>query len=329
MVERPSPLSLSRQCELLGLSRAALYYRPIEVDAYELELMALIDRQYLRTPFYGSRRMAAWLQTQGHTVNRKRVQRLMQRMGLVAIYQRPRTSRPAPEHRIYPYLLRGLSIQRVHHVWAADITYIPMARGFLYLVAVMDWVSRYVLAWRLSNMLDASFCIEALEEALSQGRPEIFNTDQGSQFTDDDFTGVLRAHGIAISMDGRGRFADNIFVERLWRSLKYEEVYLKAYENVTQARQGIAAYFEFYNHQRLHQALGYRTRARCSMKPTSLPTRRGEKTLARAPRYRHNEMHTRAGFPTLGSSDRCLKDRVHRRSHRRQPIKYKRHLKPT
>ena len=259
MVERPSPLSLSRQCELLGLSRAALYYRPIEVDAYELELMALIDRQYLRTPFYGSRRMAAWLQTQGHTVNRKRVQRLMQRMGLVAIYQRPRTSRPAPEHRIYPYLLRGLSIQRVHHVWAADITYIPMARGFLYLVAVMDWVSRYVLAWRLSNMLDASFCIEALEEALSQGRPEIFNTDQGSQFTDDDFTGVLRAHGIAISMDGRGRFADNIFVERLRRSLKYEEVYLKAYENVTQARHGIAAYFEFYNHQRPHQALRYRT----------------------------------------------------------------------
>lgn len=259
MVERPGPLSLSRQCELLGLSRAAFYYQPVEVDAYELELMALIDRQYLRTPFYGSRRMAAWLQTQGHAVNRKRVQRLMQRMGLVAIYQRPRTSRAAPEHRIYPYLLRGLSIQRVHHVWAADITYIPMARGFLYLVAVMDWVSRYVLAWRLSNMLDASFCIEALEEALNQGRPEIFNTDQGSQFTDEDFTGMLRAHGIAISMDGRGRFADNIFVERLWRSLKYEEVYLKAYENVTQARQGIAAYFEFYNHQRLHQALGYRT----------------------------------------------------------------------
>src|SRR5271170_2947057 len=258
MVERPGPLSLSRQCELLGLSRAALYYQPVEVDAYELELMALIDRQYLRTPFYGSRRMAAWLQTQGHAVNRKRVQRLMRRMGLVAIYQRPCSSRSAPEHRIYPYLLRGLSIQRVHQVWAADITYIPMARGFLYLVALMDWVSRYVLAWRLSNMLDASFCIEALEEALRQGRPDIFNTDQGSQFTDEDFTGVLRAHGIAISMDGRGRFADNIFVERLWRSLKYEEVYLKAYENMAEARHGIAAYFEFYNYQRLHQALGYR-----------------------------------------------------------------------
>ncbi len=259
MVERPGPLALSRQCQLLGLNRAALYYQAAQVDAYELELMALLDRQYLRTPFYGSRRMTAWLQTQGHAVNRKRVQRLMQRMGLAAIYQRPRTSRPAPANRIYPYLLRGLRIERVHQVWAADITYIPMARGFLYLVAVMDWVSRYVLAWRLSNLLDASFCIEALEEALRQGRPEIFNTDQGSQFTDEGFTGVLRGHGVAISMDGRGRYADNIFVERLWRSVKYEEVYLKAYDNVAQARQGIAAYFEFYNHQRLHQALGYRT----------------------------------------------------------------------
>jgi putative transposase len=259
MVERPGPLSLSRQCQLLGLNRAALYYQPAPVDAYELELMVLLDRQYLRTPFYGTRRMTAWLQTQGHAVNRKRVQRLMQRMGLAAIYQRPRTSQPASAHRIYPYLLRGLRVERVHQVWVADITYIPMARGFLYLVAVMDWVSRYVLAWRLSNLLDADFCIEALEEALRQGRPEIFNTDQGSQFTGDGFTGVLRAHGVAISMDGRGRFADNIFVERLWRSLKYEEVYLRAYENVAQARQGIAAYFEFYNHQRLHQALGYRT----------------------------------------------------------------------
>jgi len=259
MIERQGPLSLSRQCQLLGLSRAALYYRAVRTGADELELMALIDRQYLQTPFYGSRRMVAWLQTQGHAVNRKRVQRLMQRMGLAAIYQRPRTSRPAPEHRIYPYLLRGLRIERVGQVWASDITYIPMARGFLYLVAVMDWVSRCVLAWRLSNLLDASFCIEALEDALSHGQPEIFNTDQGSQFTDDDFTGVLRAHGVTISMDGRGRFADNIFVERLWRSLKYEEVYLKAYENVAEARQGIAAYFEFYNHQRLHQALAYRT----------------------------------------------------------------------
>jgi putative transposase len=221
-------------------------------------LLALIDRQYLRTPFYGSRRMTAWLRTQGHLVNRKRVQRLMGLMGLEVIYQRPRTSRPAPGHRTYPYLLRGLAIERVNQVWAADITYIPMARGFLYLVAVMDWVSRYVLAWRLSNLLDASFCIEALEEALRQGRPEIFNTDQGSQFTDQDFTGVLSAHGVAISMDGRGRFSDNIFVERLWRSLMYEEVYLRAYESVAEARQGITGYFNFYNHERLHQALGYR-----------------------------------------------------------------------
>jgi putative transposase len=258
MIEQPNSLSLSRQCQLLGLSRAALYYRPVEVSDYELELMALIDRQYLRTPFYGSRRMTAWLRTQGHLVNRKRVQRLMGLMGLEVIYQRPRTSRPAPGHRTYPYLLRGLAIERVNQVWAADITYIPMARGFLYLVAVMDWVSRYVLAWRLSNLLDASFCIETLEQALRQGQPEIFNTDQGSQFTDEDFTGVLGAHGVAISMDGRGRFSDNIFVERLWRTLKYEEVYLKAYQNVAEARHGIAAYFNFYNHERLHQALGYR-----------------------------------------------------------------------
>jgi putative transposase len=259
MVERDGSLSLSRQCQLLGVSRAAPYYRPVEVAAYQLELTALIDRQYLRAPFYGSRRMAAWLREQGHLVNRKRVQRLMQLMGLEAIYQRPRTSRPAPNHRIYPYLLRGLSIERTNQVWAADICYIPMARGFLYLVAVMDWVSRYVLAWRLSNLLEASFCVDALEEALRQGRPEIFNTDQGSQFTDQDFTGALDAHGIAISMDGRGRFSDNIFVERLWRSLKYEEVYLKAYDSVAEAKAGIAAYFRFYNHERLHQALGYCT----------------------------------------------------------------------
>jgi putative transposase len=189
MIENPNPLSLIRQCELLGLNRAALYYRPTEVSADELELMALIDRQYLRTPFYGSRRMTAWLRTQGQMVNRKRVQRLMRLMGIEAIYQRQRTSRPAPEHRIYPYLLRGLVIERVNQVWAADICYIPMARGFLYLVAVMDWMSRYVLAWRLSNLLDSRFCVEALEDALSKGRPEIFNTDQGSQFTDDEFHG--------------------------------------------------------------------------------------------------------------------------------------------
>jgi putative transposase len=282
MVERQGLLSLRRQCVLLGLSRAALYYRPVEISAYQLELMALVDRQYLRTPFYGARRLAAWLRTQGHAVTRKRVKRLMQLMGLAAIYQRPRTSRPAPEHRIYPYLLRGLVIERINQVWAADICYIPMARGFLYLVAVMDWVSRYVLAWRLSNLLDTSFCVAALEEALSKGRPEIFNTDQGSQFTDEDFTSVLHAHEVAISMDGRGRFSDNIFVERLWRSLKYEEVYLRAYESVAEARQGIASYFEFYNNERLHQALGYRA-PRQLFERTSVPLfRRGGKWLVPA-----------------------------------------------
>lgn len=282
MVERQGLLSLRRQCVLLGLSRAALYYRPVEISAYQLELMALVDRQYLRTPFYGARRLAAWLRTQGHAVTRKRVKRLMQLMGLAALYQRPRTSRPAPEHRIYPYLLRGLVIERINQVWAADICYIPMARGFLYLVAVMDWVSRYVLAWRLSNLLDTSFCVAALEEALSKGRPEIFNTDQGSQFTDEDFTSVLHAHEVAISMDGRGRFSDNIFVERLWRSLKYEEVYLRAYESVAEARQGIASYFEFYNNERLHQALGYRA-PRQLFERTSVPLfRRGGKWLVPA-----------------------------------------------
>jgi putative transposase len=281
MIEQPNSLALTRQCQLLGLSRAALYYHPVEVSDYELELMALIDRQYLRTPFYGSRQMTAWLWTQGHLVNRKRVQRLMGLMGLEAIYQRPHTSRPAPEHRTYPYLLRGLVIERVNQVWAADITYIPMACGFLYLVAVMDWVSRYVLAWRLSNLLDASFCIDALDEALSQGRPEIFNTDQGSQFTDEDFTSVLCAHGVAISMDGRGRFSDNIFVERLWRSLKFEEVYLKAYQNVAQARRGIAAYFNFYNNERLHQALGYRAPRQVFEEVTRFTRfRRGRKVFA-------------------------------------------------
>ena len=260
MVERGHPgLPLVRQCALLGLSRSSLYYRPAPADPAELALMGLIDRQYLRTPFYGSRRMAAWLRRQGHAVNRQRVQRLMRRMGLAAIHPRPRTSRPAPEHRVYPYLLRGLAIERVNQVWCADPTYIPMARGFLYLVAVMDWVSRRVLGWRLSNTMDAAFCVDALEAALGHGRPEIFNTDQGSQFTSAAFTGVLEAGGIAISMGGRGRFTDNIVVERLWRSLKYEEVYLHAYATVAEARAGIGAWLRFYNEERPHQALGYRT----------------------------------------------------------------------
>ena len=214
MVECMNPaLPISQQCRLLALPRSSVYRKPAEVSAEDLAIMALIDRHYLARPYYGSRRMAAWLATQGHHVNRKRVQRLMRLLGLAAIYQRPNTSKPAAAHKIYPYLLRGLAIERVNQVWCSDITYIPMAKGFLYLVVIMDWVSRAVLAWRLSNTLDADFCIEALEEALSRyGRPEIFNTDQGSQFTIDDFTCTLKRHGVSISMDGKGRCMDNIFV---------------------------------------------------------------------------------------------------------------------
>ena len=252
-------LSVVRQCALLGISRSSVYHHPREVAEYELQLLAMIDRQYLVTPFYGSRRMTAQLRAQGHPVNRKRVQRLMRLMGIAAIYQRPNTSRPSARHKVYPYLLRGLEVNRVNQVWAADITYIPMVRGFVYLVAIMDWHSRYVLAWRLSNTLDAAFCVAALEDALLRGTPEIFNTDQGSQFTSDAFTGVLLGQGIQISMDGKGRCMDNIFVERLWRSVKYEEVYLKAYASVAEAKAGIGAYLQFYNEERFHQALGYQT----------------------------------------------------------------------
>jgi len=221
--------------------------------------MRLLDEEYTAHPFLGSRRLTIWLRGQGEAVNRKRVQRLLRLMGLEAIYRRPNTSKPAPGHKVYPYLLRGLQINRVNQVWATDITYIPMARGFLYLVAIMDWHSRYVLAWRLSNTLEVDFCLEALEEALSKGKPEIFNTDQGSQFTSEAFTSRLLKEGVQVSMDGKGRFMDNIFVERLWRSIKYEEVYLKAYQNGTGARRGIGAYLALYNQERPHQALGYRT----------------------------------------------------------------------
>jgi putative transposase len=261
MVEREKPvLPVSQQCRLLAVPRATVYRQPAEVSAEDLAIMALIDRQYLARPYYGSRRMAAWLATQGHIVNRKRVQRLMRLLGLVAIYQRPNTSKPAATHKIYPYLLGGLTIERANQVWCSDVTYIPMAKGFLYLVVIMDWASRAVLAWRLSNTLGADFCVEALEEALARyGRPEIFNTDQGSQFTSDDFTGVLKQHTITISMDGKGRCMDNIFVERLWRSLKYEEVYLNAYATVAEAKAGIGGWLRFYNAERQHQSLGYRT----------------------------------------------------------------------
>jgi putative transposase len=223
--------------------------------------MKLIDRGYLATPFYGARRMAVWLKKQGYKVNRKRVRRLMRIMGLQAIYRRPKTSKPAPGHKIYPYLLSGMEITRPNQVWAADITYIPMARGFLYLVAIIDWYSRYVLSWRLSNTMDAGFCVDVLGEALGKGRPGIFNTDQGAQFTSKAFTSLLEQHGVSISMDGKGSYNDNLFIERLWRSVKYEEVYLKAYEDGKDARVGIGDYFRFYNTERPHQSLGYRTPA--------------------------------------------------------------------
>jgi len=250
-----------RQCRLLDISRSGLYYQPKGISEEDLTLMKLIDRQYLATPFYGARKIAAWLKSQGHRVNRKRVRRLMQIMGLKAIYRRPRTSKPAPGHKIYPYLLSDMKITRPSQVWAADITYIPMARGFLYLVAIIDWYSRYVLSWRLSNTLDANFCVEALQEALKKGKPEIFNTDQGAQFTSEAFTGLLKRHDVRISMDGKGSYNDNLFIERLWRTVKYEEVYLKAYQDGKEARVSLGNYFRFYNTERPHQAHGYRTPA--------------------------------------------------------------------
>jgi putative transposase len=262
VVDRRHPsLSVVLQCRLLDISRSGLYYQPVGISEEDLTLMKLIDRQYLVTPFYGVRKIAAWLKSQGRRVNRKRVRRLMRTMGLKAIYRCPRTSQPTPGHKIYPYLLSGMKITRSNQVWAADITYIPMARGFLYLVAIIDWYSRYVLSWRLSNTLDAGSCVEALKEALKNGRPEIFNTDQGAQFTSEAFTGLLERHGVRISMDGKGSYNDNLFIERLWRSVKYEEVYLKAYQDGKEARVGIGNYFRFYNTDRPHQALGYRTPA--------------------------------------------------------------------
>ena len=227
-------MSTARQCALLGVARSSLYYRPKDPSGADLALMQAMDRQYLETPFYGSRRMKVWLERLGIQVSRKRVQRLMRIMGLRAIYGIPRTSQPAPEHRVYPYLLEKIRVTRPNQAWAADVTYLPMAQGFLSLVAIMDWHSRYVVAWRLSNTLEAGFCIDALEEALEKGRPEVVNTDQVSQFTSGEFIRILQDHAVKISMDGKGRYADNIFVERLWRTVKYEEVYLKAYANAVE-----------------------------------------------------------------------------------------------
>jgi putative transposase len=261
MIEPEHPqLSIVRQCELVSISRSGFYHQPAGETPLNLELMRLIDAQFLETPWYGSRQMARHLRREGYGVGRKRVRRLMAKMGLMPIYQRPRTSIPHPEHRVFPYLLRGVAIDRPNQVWCADITYLPMRRGFLYLVAVMDWATRKVLSWRVSNTLDVEFCLEALEEALGRfGRPEIFNTDQGSQFTSPRFTGLLQEAGVRVSMDGRGRWMDNVFIERLWRSLKYECVYLHAFETGSELRAGLSKWIGYYNAGRPHSALQGRT----------------------------------------------------------------------
>ena len=261
LVDHEDPvLTVTAQCRLLKVARSTLYYQPVPAGSDELAVMRRIDEQHLEYPFYGSRRMAVVLRGDGWLVNRKRAQRLMRVMGLEAIYQKPRTSWPHPDHKVYPYLLRGMIIDRPNQVWCADITYIPMAKGFVYLVAVMDWFSRRVLAWRLSITMETDFCVGALREAMERhGRPEIFNTDQGVQFTSAAFLDELSSQGVRISMDGQGRFLDNIFIERLWRGLKYEEVYIKAYGSVAEARQGIGGWLGFYNEKRPHQALDYRT----------------------------------------------------------------------
>jgi putative transposase len=253
-------LSVRRQCELVGLNRSTLYYEPTPEAPENLTLMRLIDEQYTRCPFYGSRRITRWLVRHGHEVNRKRVQRLLRVMGLEAIYPKPNLS-AGRGHKVYPYLLRDVAVERVNQVWSADITYVPLPGGFMYLAATIDWFSRYVVAWRLSNTLDGSFCQEMLEEALGRGTPEVFNTDQGVQFTAGAWTGRLERAGVSVSMDGRGRCLDNVFVERLWRSVKYEDVYLRCYESVPDLERGLAAYFAFYNGERPHQSLGYRTPA--------------------------------------------------------------------
>jgi putative transposase len=257
MIDATNPkLSVARQCRLLCLNRSSYYYKNKPVKPEDLKLMRLIDEQYLKTPSWGSRSMRNHLRRLGYKINRKRVQRLMRLMGLEAIYPKPKTSRPHPAHKVYPYLLRNMVVERPNQVWAADITYIPMNRGFMYLVAVMDWHSRKLLSWRISNTLDTDFCVEAVEEALNRyGVPEIFNTDQGAQFTSNEFTELLKSHKVQISMDGRGRVQDNIFIERLWWTLKYQYLYLWSFNNGTELRQGLGQWFEFYNSERSHQAL--------------------------------------------------------------------------
>ena len=272
MIEPEHPqLSIRHQCELVGLNRSTFYYTPAQESDLNLHLMRLIDTYYTKAPFYGRRRMTAYLRDQGYEVNPKRVRRLMQKMGLQAIYPKHRTSIAAKGHKVYPYLLRNLAITRPNQVWSTDITYIRMLRGFMYLVAVIDWHSRYVLAWQLSNTLDGLFCLDALDLALAQGKPDIFNTDQGVQFTAQAFTSRLEDAGIRISMDGRGRALDNVFVERLWRTVKYEHVYLHEYASVPELEKGLEQYFAFYNHERLHQSLSYQPPAKVHFAGVSCP----------------------------------------------------------
>ena len=260
MINPDNELTISRQCQLLGLSRSSFYSQNKAVSQQELDLMLAIDKIHLALPFYGARKIQIELNNRGFLIGRGKVRRLMRKMGLEAIYRKPKTSIPKSGDHIYPYLLKDLQIERVNQVWATDITYLPMAKGFAYLVEIIDLYSRKVMSWRLSNTMDASFCIEALEDAIQRfGPPEIFNTDQGSQFTSDSFTSVLKAHGVKISMDGKGRWVDNVFIERLWRSVKYEEVYLKAYQTMHEARQSLRSYFIFYNQSRFHQTLDYQT----------------------------------------------------------------------
>ena len=259
MINKKHALPIKRQCKILDLSRSSLYYKQVRISQDTLTIMSLIDEIHLRYPFYGSRRIRDELLDNGFHLSRGRVSSLMKKMGIEALYRKPRLSKPHPGHRVYPYLLRGMTIDRANQAWAIDITYIPLSKGFVYLVAIMDWASRKVLSWRLSNTMDTSFCTEALEEAIDQfGCPEIFNSDQGSQFTSEAFTSKLKEHGIRISMDGRGRWVDNVFIERLWKSVKYEEVYLKAYDSIAVARKELRKYFDFYNKRRRHQGLNKR-----------------------------------------------------------------------
>lgn len=250
---------LSWQCSLLGLSRSSCYYKARPTNPKDILLMNLIDEQYTKTPFYGSRKIVVYLNQLGHGVNRKRVQRLMRQMGIAGICPGPNTSKRNQSHKVYPYLLKGLKIEKPNQVWSTDITYIRLLSGFVYLVAIIDWFSRYVLSWSLSNSLETSFCLESLEEALRQGQPNIFNTDQGCQFTSVEFTKILLSREILISMDSRGRALDNIFVERLWRSVKYEDIYLKGYETMFEVQEGLKKYFLFYNNERFHESLRYKT----------------------------------------------------------------------